>query len=318
MALPIIAAAAAGQGMGMIAGKINDARQLEQNRKLMQQQIEGGKALGRFNQELAMKTWEETNYSAQRQQMEKAGINPGLMYGGAGSGGTTSGGQAQLPSTSTAPAGGGELGMGMQMGLSAMMMEAQIENTKAQTANIEQDTANKAGGEGTAGVQKEKLSTEIENIAAQTKNTATQTALNELQQEIMEVERKVKAGTQEDAIDAIKSATRSAIVKANIDERTQAQTIKQLNRATQEQALRIEAQRKGLIKQDVDIKVAEQQVKQIMTAINNAVQENMREWDKLSIQEREQIIRQSLGGNASEQDIRGWIETITSVVTKIK
>ena len=53
--------------------------------------MEGNKAMMEHSRKLQMQTWHDTNYSAQRAEMEKAGLNPALMYGMSGGGGTTTG-----------------------------------------------------------------------------------------------------------------------------------------------------------------------------------------------------------------------------------
>jgi hypothetical protein len=65
--------------------------QIDQQRKLMGLEMEGNKAMMEHSRKLQMQTWHDTNYSAQRAEMEKAGLNPALMYGMSGGGGTTTG-----------------------------------------------------------------------------------------------------------------------------------------------------------------------------------------------------------------------------------
>ena len=79
-----------GQALGKIFGIGEDRRQLEQQRKMMELQIQGSKEMGKFNKELQMELWRDTNYHAQVEQMKKAGLNVGMMYGGGGSGGNES------------------------------------------------------------------------------------------------------------------------------------------------------------------------------------------------------------------------------------
>lgn len=135
---------AIGQGMGMVFGGMQDRRQVRQQQKLQDQQIKGQKDMANYNQQLAMKTWEETNYKAQVEQMKKAGLNVGLMYGGGGAGGGTvasGGGGSVTGATASDPNSG--TGMGMQIASQIALMNAQKEN-------IEADTANKKAGTGKA------------------------------------------------------------------------------------------------------------------------------------------------------------------------
>lgn len=94
-----------------------------------------------------MDMWNKTNYPAQVEQMKKAGLNPGLMYGmGGGGGATTGAGAANSGSVNVAP---------IDVATFALM--------KAQKENIEADTANKkAGAEYTGGAQTDKTKAETD------------------------------------------------------------------------------------------------------------------------------------------------------------
>lgn len=128
--------AGVGTGLGMLLGKYNDNRQLKQQGRLGQQQMGFNKEMADYNMANSMKMWEATNYKGQMDQMKKAGINPALIYGNSGSGGTTQGAATGAPvSGGQAPQGGNEA-MGMMMSSMQMkMMQAQVENTQADTAN---------------------------------------------------------------------------------------------------------------------------------------------------------------------------------------
>lgn len=170
-----------GTGLGMLTAKWNDRRQLEQQRKLNDLQIEAQSRMGAINQALAMDMWEKTNYSEQVKQLEKAGLNVGLMYKSAGEGGRT-----QAPSGSvaggTAPSGGGELGMGMQLGLQNLLMKAQIDNINADTKNKEANTS------ATSGVYTRLAEGQLNKIIAETTNTELKNKLTEIETSIAEIE----------------------------------------------------------------------------------------------------------------------------------
>ena len=117
--------------------------------------------------QMDLQMWKDTNYSTQVEEMEKAGINPALLYGKGGGGGTTVGNSGGNVSSASAPQGGGEI-MGM------MMQKAQLELMKAQTQATEAQ-ANKANVEAakTAGVdtdltnQQARMATIQANLAAE-------------------------------------------------------------------------------------------------------------------------------------------------------
>ena len=100
---------AAQTGLGMLLSGWNDRRQLKQQQKLQDQQIAGNKELLEAQRLKEMQMWEDTNYSAQKEQMRKAGLNPALMYGMGGGGGTTVGGGGGAVSAGEAPKGGREI-----------------------------------------------------------------------------------------------------------------------------------------------------------------------------------------------------------------
>ena len=97
------------------------------------------------NQQRNKDMWDYTNYENQRKHMEAAGLNPALMYGMSGGGGSsTSGAQAQGASG----IGGNEISSGSNLGgmaLQSMMMESAIELNKA-NANKANADANKTAG----------------------------------------------------------------------------------------------------------------------------------------------------------------------------
>ena len=85
-----IATAALGIGTGIatqignqIFAEFNQRRELRGQKKALEQQNAA-----------AMDIWEKTNYKAQMGQLEKAGLNPGLIYGMGGGGGGTVGGSS--------------------------------------------------------------------------------------------------------------------------------------------------------------------------------------------------------------------------------
>jgi hypothetical protein len=80
---------AAAQGLGMIGGSGMSRKQYHRQKKLMGFQKGHQMDLNRHGQELAMDMWNQTNYKAQVDHMKKAGLNPALMYGSAGQGGST-------------------------------------------------------------------------------------------------------------------------------------------------------------------------------------------------------------------------------------
>ena len=113
------------------------------------------KEMAGINQQHNKDMFDYTGYQAQVAQMKAAGLNPALMYGSAGSGGSTQGGAGMAGS---AGAGSGSVGgtpsapdtgitAGIGMGLQLGLMEAQKRNLEADTAKKEADAKKTEGAD---------------------------------------------------------------------------------------------------------------------------------------------------------------------------
>lgn len=137
-----IAAPLIGAGLGMFTQGSQDKRQLEQQKKLQELQLKGGKEMADYNKENSMDIWNRTNYGAQKAHMKAAGLNPALMYGqGGGGGATTSGGSGGMPSGGSA--GDPNAGTANVMGMA--MMAANLKLIEAQTNKVNVEAAKEAG-----------------------------------------------------------------------------------------------------------------------------------------------------------------------------
>lgn len=127
-----------GEGLGLLTQGIKNKQQLKQAGRLQELEIKGSKELTDYNMSKQLQMWKDTSYGAQVEQMNKAGINPALMYGMGGGGGQTTGnasGSVSGQGAGTAQKSSGSEGMGLLVGQMGLM--------KAQKENIEADTANK-------------------------------------------------------------------------------------------------------------------------------------------------------------------------------
>jgi hypothetical protein len=109
-----------------------------------------------------LQMWKDTNFGAQRNEMEKAGLSVGLMYGnGGGQAASTAGGTATQPNApKTNPI---EVGLQQQaLGLQLKQIEAQNKLANAETAKTLAE-ANKIAGVDTEGQNLENKWQEIEN-----------------------------------------------------------------------------------------------------------------------------------------------------------
>lgn len=130
-----VAQSGIGAGMGLLLGGINDRRQLQQQQDLQNLQIKGSKELTDYQYQKQLEMWKATNFSAQKEQLKMAGLNPGLIYGMGGAGGTTTGSGGAGVSGANAPVGGREVQDAMGMGMQLQLLKAQKDNIEADTAN---------------------------------------------------------------------------------------------------------------------------------------------------------------------------------------
>ena len=67
-------------------------KEVEQSQRLLDQQTEAQSNLMKQSKEQQLGMWNATNYGAQVSHLEAAGLNPALMYGAGGGGGSTTAG----------------------------------------------------------------------------------------------------------------------------------------------------------------------------------------------------------------------------------
>lgn len=191
------------QVLGLGLGQLGAGQQYRRQKEMMGLQLQNQQTLNQQGHDLAFDMWKKTNYSATADEMRKAGLNVGLMYGqGGGGGGTATTGSGGSASGGNAPM--ADMGLGMQLGMNQKQMElvdAQINKTNAEADNLR-------------GVQKD--------------NIASDTALKAMQTANLEILNNLNNKTLDEQITAIKanadkaqSEARTALVNANVDETTQ-------------------------------------------------------------------------------------------------
>ena len=163
------AGAAIDNTIGLIAGGVQANRQMRNQRKLMAEQLAIDKLKMEEQRKMQLQMWKDTNYAAQVEEMKKAGLSIGLMYGKGGAGGTTTGAGATGVSAPSAPS-----GMGLIGGTQLASQVANIELIKAQTENVKADTERKLG------VDKSKVEEETKNLKATTENEYVKKGLLEI------------------------------------------------------------------------------------------------------------------------------------------
>lgn len=163
-----------GGGLGLLGGLFKrNNNGFKNQQRLMQQaweyEKEGMGLQYNYGQQAAdaeyrrnLQMWKDTNFGAQRDEMEKAGLSVGLMYGnGGGQAASTAGGTATQPNApKTNPV---EVGLQQQaLGLQLKQIEAQNKLASAETAKTLAE-ANKIAGVDTEGQNLENKWQEIEN-----------------------------------------------------------------------------------------------------------------------------------------------------------
>jgi len=159
-------------GMGLnwideaMFGKKRRDQQIEQQKKLNDLQIAGQKELGEFNQGLQKDMFNYTSPKNMVKRYEDAGMNPALMYGTSGAGGSTTG------SASAGSVTGGQASDEMsrkQAQLAQQGMALQMEKLASEikvnesVANVNNTNADVRGG-----VEKDKIKEEIKLIQENT------------------------------------------------------------------------------------------------------------------------------------------------------
>lgn len=194
--------------IGMAFEGHNDRRQLKQQGKLNEQQFELDNRMAEENMRRQMEMWNKTNYAAQVAQLKAANLNPALLYGMSGGGGTTVGHQGGNVSAAKAPSGGGEaMGMALQMGT----MDAQRRLLEAQAMKTEKEAENI--GEG--GIDTRLKEGQILNLAAETDNKEAQTELKKVETNIAKIQERIQGETAEDAIELAHWNVEKAINEVN-------------------------------------------------------------------------------------------------------
>lgn len=198
--IPAITAAAGLIGQGIAKGK--DKRQLAQQGKLQELQIQGNKEMMDYGMGLQKQMWEYTGYEGQMRQMKDAGINPGLMYGMGGGGGQTVGSPNGNVTGGQAPGGSGReaeelTSMGLALSSQMGLLDAQKKNIEADTKLKEVDANKKAG------VDTKEAETRINSLTQGIENQKAQEELTKVQTRIGRIDEWIKGKSKEDAAEII-------------------------------------------------------------------------------------------------------------------
>ena len=128
---------ASGIALGMLQAGANWWAQDQQHRNqqdLMNQQMRNQMGLNRQGSDLQYQQWLRTNYPKQIEMMKKAGLNPALMYKGAGPGGQTG------SQTGGSASGGQAVGMNPMDVANLSLINAERKLKEAQARNLDSGT----------------------------------------------------------------------------------------------------------------------------------------------------------------------------------
>lgn len=185
-------------GTAAAAGVANNVMDIAFSKIKQKQQLEGQKKALAQQNEAQMDMWRRTNYSAQMEELEKAGLNPALLYGMSGGGGATTGAGSAMPSPQ------GAQGMDIAGAAQLALLNAQKENIEADTANKKANTAKTAGVDTQLATANIGLALEATNKAkAETKVQESVEALNKINYALNKNEYDYKDRTLEDRIQQV-------------------------------------------------------------------------------------------------------------------
>ena len=183
-----LASGVIGGGLGAIFNMISQNQQFKQAQRLQNLQIGGQEQLMDYSMQKQLDMWNATNYQPQVEQLQKAGLNPGLLYAKGGPGGVTGspqGGVSGQPATNNAA--NMTTAMGIMNQNTLLESQAKLMQAQANETNIR---AQKEAGVDTAVAK----SQEQLNIA-NTDNANANTQLQKVQTEIADLNKQLLGAT---------------------------------------------------------------------------------------------------------------------------
>ena len=190
-------------------------------------QLAAEKNLGDYDYANQLRMWHDTNYGAQMEEIKKAGLNPALLYGTSGSGGSTigNGAGAGTVSAGEAPKGGNEILELRQQGIQMQLMEQQRALLEAQTnkTNVE---ATKIGG-----VDTTEATTRIQALTQGIENAKAQEILTKAETNLRNLDTAFASGSLQDRLNQVKWNTQQINTINTDHENDTIQDIQETNQA---------------------------------------------------------------------------------------
>lgn len=214
-------------------GKSRTKTLVDREQKLSDIQADQNKSLALYNKKLQMDMWKETGPVGQMEQLGKAGLNPGLIYGMGGAGGQTAQAAQAAPvgrsSASDRTRVDDMMGAGIAMMNQIGLMQAQKNNLDANTEKTKAEATKIAGPDTHETESRIQLNQQgLEKAKAETSNIQTQEALTKVQTDIANVQKKIATDTQENVISAVQAGMEKAWTEFDIltaDKRVKQETV---------------------------------------------------------------------------------------------
>lgn len=202
--------AAAGAAQGVATGAVGALIGNSMQKNAEKRQVKYSKDMAKFMHDLEMKKWRDTNYSAQMNEMRKAGLSAGMMYGGVGGASMVS--STSSPGNSINTGTGGEAANSIVNAMSLAKLQSEIELNKSQA------NKNNADADYTGGAQTDETKKRIESLTQGIKNQQAIENMTKVQTRLFEMEEIRQDETLEESIDRIKWEAKQAKHYAKIAE----------------------------------------------------------------------------------------------------
>lgn len=198
-------------GLQRMGAKYDRKQQLKTQEGLNELQVRSQMGIIDYQKQKDLEMWHDTNYAAQMEELRKAGLNPGLLYGMSGGGATTTGnagGSVSAPNAGYVDT--------MSGAVNAMGIDVAETKLKLAQARLAETQADKLGGVDTENVKADtaKKNQEIQNLITEVGTEKGKQALMKIETSIKEWERNFLEQTFDDRKNTIHAGVNKALGEA--------------------------------------------------------------------------------------------------------
>lgn len=280
---------------GWLSGKDKEKKQREHEKEMMGLQYQYNEAAANNNMTRALEIWRKTGYKEQGQQIEDAGLNKALMYGGGGASAVSqSQGNSGVNNTGT---------QAVAMGLQARAIEAEVSNTEADTALKIAQAAKEAGEAAKKPIELkiEQTNKEITDLEKSLKTQNVEIGANEIVRTTAVAQKAMEELNQAMTETEIKKETKDAIIESTIKNVTNLEVqialgiakTKETNRNIEAIGEQLEALKKDVITRQITAEAAKENAK---TLGERLIKEMEVKGQELELQEKRMILDAIQGG----------------------